>query len=462
MKLPKIVCLGAGSHSFGLSTLVTLLKSKAIDGCEITLVDKDQESLDLVGELAQWLNSSWECNKIITAVSHHRQALIDADFVISAIEVPPREELWKKDFELTLKYGLRQPYAENGGPGGFAHTARNVLPVLDIIYDMENLCPNALFINFSNPMQRICDLINRYSDIKVVGLCHQLLAGYAMVAKTLSEDFGFLGADLVSTHAAKQNFEPLRRLGLTGYEHFKILAAGLNHFTWMLDLRNRKTGEDLYPLFLRRWKQMLPNFEPLTQAVFKAFGLFPIPGDEHLCEYLPWLSDPITKPWEKFDISLYDWEERAQSRIFDKTNLNNIVRTKKKSELFAEVVSEGAIEIVEGIILNKSSLWEAVNIPNRSYIPNLPENAIIELPGIINSLGVSGMNLSPLPDGIAELLCREITTSQLCIDSVVHGDRQLALQCLLLDPFIRDMDTAELILADILTDNKSFLPQFWS
>ena len=89
---------------------------------------------------------------------------------------------------------------------------------------------------------------------------------------------------------------------------FKITAAGLNHFTWMLEVRDRNTGEDLYPLFRKRWRELSPDFEPLTHRIFDDFGLFPIPGDEHLCEYLPWISNSYAKPWEKYELDIYDWD----------------------------------------------------------------------------------------------------------------------------------------------------------
>ena len=110
--------------------------------------------------------------------------------MVSAIEVPPREVLWRRDYEIPLKYGVRQPYAENGGPGGFAHAIRNVRPVLEIAHAMEQACPDAWFINFSNPMVRICDAIARYSKIKVVGLCHQIYVGYGMVGYVLADELG--------------------------------------------------------------------------------------------------------------------------------------------------------------------------------------------------------------------------------------------------------------------------------
>ena len=151
-----------------------------------------------------------------------------------------------------------------------------------------------------------------------------------------------------------------------------IQAAGLNHFTWMLGLQDKQTGEDLYPLFAERWATQPPEFEPLTRRVYDAFGLLPIPGDEHL----------------------------------------------------------------------------AVNLPNDGYISNLPEGAIVEMPGCVSGAGVQGITVGALPEAIAELCRREITVTQLCVDAAVNGDRQAALQCLLLGPVITDLDIARQILDD--------------
>ena len=100
-----------------------------------------------------------------------------------------------------------------------------------------------------------------------------------------------------------------------------IRAAGTNHFTWILSIHHKQTGEDLYPLFRQRFHALDPGFEPLTRRLFEAFGLFPVPGDTHLCEYLPWVTDPVTRPWEKYDIRLYDWERWAREADFSLEHL---------------------------------------------------------------------------------------------------------------------------------------------
>ena len=461
--MTKIVCIGAGSFSFGLSTLITLLQSNELDGSEICLVDRNQASLDLISELANWLNSEWNCNKLISSHSNHKDALMGANFVINSTEVTPREQLWEADCKITDKYGLRQPYGENGGPGGFAHAARNVAPVLGIARDMEVLCPDAWLINFTNPMHRLCYLVNSYTKIKVVGLCHQLGMGYAMVAKALAPIYQFTDTEgFQSTHADPRNHLASHRFQALGQEAFKIKAAGLNHFTWMLELQDRANEKDLYPQFRTAWESLSSDFEPLTRKVYKHFGLFPIPGDEHLCEYLPWMSNPQTEPWKKYDCSLYDWALNAALRDFQWDMIKSTITSKKGAESLRYPDSEGALEVITAILNDKHLYWEAVNIPNAGLIAGLAPETIVEVPAFVSANGINGEKIGEMPKGITALLQREAICSQLCIDAVVHGDHELAVQSLLLDPVIDDIEIAERVLDDILTTNVAYLPQFFT
>jgi alpha-galactosidase len=333
---------------------------------------------------------------------------------------------------------------------------------MEIAHAMEQLCPDAWFINFSNPMIRICDAVARYSRIKVVGLCHQIGVGYAMVGLMLADALGITVPPGFTNTAAHPSVIPAKaEVARQAMEKIDIRAAGLNHFTWILGIYDRSTGEDLYPRFARRWAAYDPNFEPLTRRVYTAFGLFPVPGDEHLCEYLPWVSDPVTKPWEKYQIDLYDWD------LWDRRRDEGHERIAQMADGVLDVAplvnakSEGAAEIIEDIAGAGNRYHVAVNVPNRGYITNLPEGAIVEVPGIVTGAGVQGIGVGALPEGIAELLRREIATARLCVDAAVNGNRQAALQCLLLDPVIRDLDVAQQILDDYLTTYREYLPQFW-
>ncbi len=458
----KIVVIGAGSVEFGVNTLSTLLRSERLKGSHLALVDRNEETLRLVYRLAQRVNREWDAGMTITYHLHHREALEGAAFVVLSIEVPPREHLWKQDFEIPLKYGVRQPYAENGGPGGFIHALRNLVPVMEIVRDMEDLCPDAWLINFTNPMMRICDAVARYSRIRIVGLCHQFQVGYAMVGLALARDLDIeVPPGFTDTRTSPASWGARRIVARQAMEKIHIRAAGLNHFTWMLSVHDRHTGEDLYPLFRKRWRELPQTFEPLTRRVFDAFGLFPMPGDEHLSEYLPWASDPTTRPWEKYNIDLYEWD------LFDDLRHQRIARIAAMADGQEEIAplraaeSEGAAEIIEAVAGAEVRTYPAVNVPNRGYIPNLPDGAIVEVPGVITGAGVHGIGVGPLPEPIAELLRREITVVRLTVDAAVHGDRMVALQALLLDPVVRDMDVARQILDDYLITYRPYLPQFF-
>ncbi len=458
----KIVVIGAGSAIFGLNTVSALMRSERLRGSHLAMVDRNAETLALMARLAERLNREWDAQMRITTHTHHVDALEDAAFVISAIEVPPREKLWRSDYEITLKYGVRQPYGENGGPGGFAHAARNIGPVLEIAHAMEEACPEAWFLNFTNPMIRVCDAIARYSRVKVVGLCHQILAAYGMVGFVLSDVLDIeVPEGSITTDADPETWPRLNWLAYQAQEHVDIKAAGLNHFTWMLELHDKRTGEDLYPLFAERWAGFDPAFEPLTRQVYRAFGRLPVPGDQHLCEYLPWVSDPLTKPWEKYYINLYDWDLWDRLRDQGHEKIAKMGAGRMDIAHLRDIDSEGALEVIENVAGAGTHYHLAVNLPNQGFVTNLPEGAIVEVPGLFTGAGVQGVGVGSLPEPIAELCRREISVARLCVDAAVHGDRQAALQCLLLDPVITDLDVAQQILDDYLKTYREHLPQFW-
>ncbi len=464
MSPTKIVLIGAGSASFGLNTIGALMRSKILQGSRIALVDRNSLALEIVERLADRLNREWQAGMQVTSHLSHKDALTDADFVVSAIEVPPREKLWRMDYEIPLKYGLRQPYAENGGPGGFAHAARNIGPVLEIAQDMEAACPHAWLINFSNPMMRVCDAVARHSHIKIVGLCHQIKAGYVWVGVSLARDLGldFPIQEFALNHTDPKYWPILDAVGHQALQKVDIKAAGLNHFTWILDLRDRITGADLYPLLWQRYYELDPLIEPLSHRVANTFGLIPVPGDQHLCEYLPWLSDPQTRPWEKYGIHLFDWDDAEARRDERRALMQRMGQGEEDIAPLLQIESEGALEVIEAIAANGNCYHMAVNLPNEGYVPNLPYGAVIELPGFISGMGVRGVGLGALPQGVAELCRREIAVTQLTVDSVVQGDRQMALQALLLSPGMADLDVAKKVLDDYLVTYREHLPTFWT
>ena len=460
-ELPKIVCIGAGSAVFGLSNLATIVRSERLRGSEIVLVDIDEDGLKTITALAQKMNEAWGAGMEIWSTTDRTEALPEADFVVVSVQVGPREEVWELDWQIPLKHGVRQPYAENSGPGAFAHTARNVPLILSIARDIEKLCPDAWYLNFTNPMIRLTWAVARYTPIKVVGLCHQLYWAYAMAGAVLADRWGLDFPDDFHVHTDYSNAQQLFRGIAQGYAHLDMKAAGLNHFSWIYDIRDKQTGEDLYPLLRQRWLHgFRRDFEPLTRELFEIFGLMPTAGDSHMGEYLAWTHDPITKPWDKYDLKLQSWAEIRQRRADRWEQARAIVAGERSVEELRDAVSEGVPEIIEAMIFNDNSYHPQLNLHNTGLIPNRPTDAIVEVPGVISRYGIQGIGCPPLPEGIAELCRRELALSALVVDAAVQGDRQLALQALLLDPMMNDIDRARAILDDFLLTFSEYLPQF--
>jgi alpha-galactosidase len=457
---PKVVIIGAGSAIFGLGTLATLMRSPRLRGGTLALVDLNAGGLPLITTLARRLNREWGAGLAIESSTDRKQVLPGADFVIVSIEAGPREGLWHRDWKIPLQFGVRQPYGENGGPGGLAHTLRQVPGVLAIARDMEHFCPDAWLINFTNPLPRLCLAVSRYSHIKTVGLCHQVNIAYMMVGVALA---GRLGVDVppgVNSNAHPDIWPMVGQVADQVRPLVEIKAAGLNHFSWILDLRDRRSGEDLYPAFRRAFMELPSDFEPLTRAVFQATGLCPVPGDSHLAEYLPWCHDPLTRPWDKYNLHLYDWDRARNERDRQWQTIAAMAEGEGTIEELKRVQSEGAVEVIEGLLGGPEIHRPAVNIPNKGHIANLPDGAIVEVPAVVGGWGVRGLNTGPLPEVIAELCRREVAVASLAVDAAVSGDRQKALQALLLDPCINDLDTARAILEAYLAEYADYLPQF--
>lgn len=459
---PKIVIIGAGSAVFGQRAVAAILRSPVLKGAELQLVDTDPEPLELMAELSETMNRAWGSNATINATDDRREALPGADFVILSVQVGPREEVWEKDWRIPLEHGIRQPYAENSGPGGLAHTARNLPLIVDIARDMEDLCPDALMLNYVNPMIRLTEVVERYTTIKVVGMCHQLRWGYAMAMAILGDKYGVdvpQDVKIDTNHQTRHFREPLMAAGL---EHLDIKAAGINHFSWIVDIRDRKTGEDLYPELRDRWNRGLPrpDFEPLSKDMFDIFGLMPTPSDSHLCEFLPYVHDPIKKPWERYNLHTQSWSGNLDRRSGRRELAQKIVNGEEPVDQLKNLRSEGVPELIEGVYANRNIYWDQLNLPNHGLIPNLPEGSIVEVPGMATGAGVKGLGMGPLPEGIAELCRRELAYSSVAVDASYHGDKDLLLQALLLDPTINDIQTAREVLDHLLTEFDEYLPQF--
>lgn len=423
---PKIVIVGAGSAIFGLSMLKDAFSTKDLWGSELVLVDIDKVAVERMESVAIRFNDYLDAGYKISSTTDRLDALPGADFVIVSIAVD-RVEMWKKDFSIPQKHGIPHVLGENVGPGAVFHTMRNLPIILDICKDIEKYCPDALLINFTNPESRLCMAIKKYTNVKVVGLCHQINAGIGIVSTLTNID----------------------------REYIDVKAWGINHFTWMVDIRDKRTGEDLYPILIEKEAIYTTEYEKLSRFIFRNYGLFPTSGDSHLGEFFPYAHEMISK--EGYDFKKY--EKRRQNVV---NTLNDIIIDEVTigSDLI-KPSGEKAFTIINGITNNTNEMIESVNIPNEGYITNLPNDAIVEVPSLISGNGVNGLSLGELPRGIAALCKTQIDVQHLTVDAGVNGDRNLVMQALLTDPNVPSANAATKIYDELMEFNEPYLSQFY-
>ncbi|MGQ9623349.1 MAG: family 4 glycosyl hydrolase [Candidatus Caldatribacteriaceae bacterium] len=447
----KITVVGAGSAVFGLSTLVGILKHRDLQGVELFLHDVNADGLRKIHLLAEKLNQNSRSNVVIRSSTERKEAIEGAKFVVLSIAVD-REKCWKLDREIALKYGINH-YAENGGPGAFAHTARNLSAIMPILRDMEKYCPDAWLLNFTNPVPKICTAAVRYTNIKTIGICHQIQFGYFILAGLFAEELGLKIPRDFNFRWNDQSIALFRLMNKKARERFLIRAYGLNHFTFMLSVTEKETGKDLYPEIrerVPRLRKTHPFFEPLTMDFFEVFGVLPVPGDCHLCEYLPYTHNVHRKTWERYDIQMYDFEWATKNREKMWEEIEKTIKGELSLSRFADVETERGEFIIAGILKNRNTYEEAVNIPNCGHIPNLPKGAIVEVPAVLGSEGPVGLAGGKLPEPLAELCRRQVLINELVVRAIVEEDKKIALEALALDPMIDDLEVARKILDEYL------------
>jgi len=458
MKPLKIVVIGAGSASFGLNTLAHLVACEKLRGSALALVDTSADGLSLMKKLAERMNAEWGAGMTISATTQRRRALPDADFVILSV-AQDRENRWRRDYEIPLKYGYVH-FAENGGPGAVGHTLRSVNLVLPILRDIEKLCPDAWVLNFTNPVPRVTLAAKRYTSLHFVGICHQINWAYMMVGATLARDLGIPTPEGF-TPSLKGNYgSATHRIMHEAHDYIDIKAAGTNHNTWILDIRDRRTGKDLYPLFTRRHNALPESWEPLTRRLHDMFGICPATGDSHLGEYIPWIHDLASGAHERLDLRIKEFSDAKRGRNDQWRQIRRMVSGTEPVDPLRDLPSERASEIISGIAFDENTYELAVDIPNEGQIANLPEGAIVETPGIVSSFGIRGVGVGELPGPVAEICRREITCASLAVDAAVKRSRTLAVQAVLFSPGLQDIDTAERIVDDLLRAHRRFLPKF--
>ncbi|MFN3657738.1 MAG: alpha-glucosidase/alpha-galactosidase [Pseudolabrys sp.] len=420
MNKTKIAFIGASSASFGLSMLRDVFSTDELRGSTLTMVGRNTETLGKMTDLAKLLNAKSGAGLIIEQTTDRRAALDGAGFVVNATAID-RNRLWKLDWEVPRKYGIRHTLGENGGPGGLMFTLRTLPLIFDIVREMQELCPQALFVNFANPENRIVLALGKYSPVRVMGLCHGIFMGQGAVADIMK----------------------------LPYEDVEVWGAGLNHSQCLMQIRHRKTGEDLYPRLREMEKDYDPTYLLLTRRLFKTFGYWMTCSDDHLGEYLAY-------GWEGGEHG-YDFagDERGRDEFW-KTLDGVLAGGKMPSDWLTPSGERGAAAIA-GVLHNRKRVLESAVVPNRGAIPNLPFDAAVEVPVVADAAGIHPVSLGPLPDAIAKLLHTQVQVQELAVEAAVRASKELALQALLIDPVINSAEAAVKLLDELWEANRPYI-----
>ncbi|GHV02967.1 alpha-galactosidase [Spirochaetia bacterium] len=420
MKPPKIVFIGAGSQSFGITTFGDIFSCPTLKGSNLCLVDIDPVNLDRMYNLALKLNEASGLALIIEKTTDRRSVLPGADFIINSLAIE-RCELWKKDFQIPQKYGIRHCLGENGGPGALFFTMRTIPVILDIVHDMEELCPNAWFLNFSNPETRIVLAVNMYSKIKCIGLCHGIFSVAGRIGKMMNRD----------------------------PKTMEIYAAGMNHFQWILSIRDPETGEDLYPLLRRADKEYDPSYQAYSRKMFRFFGLYPTCSDDHLGEYQAYGYEAGEKG--------YNFAGDEQERIQKRKQIEDIVSGRVDPKTLIVPSEEQAINVIIGIHYNLRKNIPAAIVYNDGAISQLPDDIAVEVPITVDADGVHKHIVRNIPDGPIGAMSMQIAAQRLSVRAAALGSKELALQALLCDPVINNTDAAVKIIDELFEINKPYI-----
>jgi alpha-galactosidase len=435
----RIVLIGAGSAQFGFDMLGDIFQSAVLDGSHVVLHDIDAVALERVRQAGEEFIREQALGVTLSATTSRKDALVGADFCVISIEVGDRFALWEQDRSIPQQYGFRQVFGENGGPGGLFHALRIVPPILEICEDIASICPDAWVFNYSNPLSRICTTVHRkFPELKLVGICHEIASLYQHLPRILD----------------------------TPLSNIEFRAGGLNHFSVLVEARYRDSGKDAYPdvrvkaadyfedlpslgsvmkSLLEAQAGSTPGSEPalredarpwaergVFRVLLERFGCLPITTDSHIGEYMQWAHDVSDhKGILDFYVFYKKWTLRSDPEI-------------KKTR------SERLVKIIEGLLTGRRYEEGAVNLPNRGFIPQLPEFMVVEVPAWVDGEGVHGITLDAMPKGFAGLLANQVAVHDLTAEAILHESKALVLQALLVDPVVDKVDAAEALIETMI------------
>ena len=432
----KVTFMGAGSTVFARNVLGDCMCTPALHGLDIALYDIDPVRLEESQRMLEAINRNVHADATIKSylgVENRREALRGADFVVNAIQVGLYEPCTVIDFEVPKKFGLRQTIADTLGIGGIFRALRTIPVMMDFAEDMKAVCPNAWFLNYTNPMAMLTGAMLRMTDIKTVGLCHSV----QVCAKSLFESVGMENDPDVQT---------------------KI--AGINHMAWLLEIT--KNGKDLYPEIKARAEALTEKHNNMVRLeIMKRFGYYVTESSEHNAEYMPFfIKDKYPELIDRFNIPLDEYPRRCIRQIEDwKTRSETLTRDPNLSH---ERTHEYASYIIEAMVTNKPYKIGG-NVLNTGLITNLPRNAVVEVPCLVDASGVSPTYIGDLPEICAALNRTNINVQLLTIEAARTLKKECIYQAAMMDPHCQsELSIDDIVkLCDALIEaHKGWLPEF--
>ncbi len=439
--MPRIAFMGAGSTIFAKSVLGDCILTPEIKDLEIALHDIDPVRLKDSKMMLENLAKNVEREVKIEAYLDRREALKGAKYIVNAIQVGGYDPCTITDFEIPKKYGLRQTIADTLGIGGIFRALRTIPVLEDFAEDIEEICPEALFINYSNPMAMLTGYLQTYTNVKTIGLCHSVQVCIPQLFKALDME--------------------------TLVPETKWDIAGINHQAWLLKVEDGK-GKDLYPeikkraaTFLRGEASYDADWDRVRYEMMLRFGYYITESSEHFSEYTPWfIKEKYPELIERYNIPLDEYPRRCVKQINDWEKMReelvtNQQLTHEKSREFASFI----INAMENDIPYRVH----GNVMNNGLITNLPRNACVEVPCLVDRAGIHPCYVGELPEQCAAINRTNINVQLLTIKAAKTRKKEDVYMAAMMDPHAAaelSMDDIRSMCDEMFEAHKEWMPEY--